>query len=85
VKKTTGNRIGFVIVKNVRYFDSVADPLIYIAGYTIVNDVSQCAFQLERGGNGQKENLVIILLLPDLGSLLEKKLSMLAICHYNYG
>lgn len=46
--------LGVVIGKDARYLDEVAAAKDYIAGYTIVNDVSERAFQLERGGQWTK-------------------------------
>lgn len=46
--------LGIVIGKDARYLDSVDDAHEFIAGYTIANDVSERAFQLERGGQWTK-------------------------------
>lgn len=46
--------LGVVIGKDARYLSSIAEAVDYIAGYTIVNDVSERAFQLERGGQWTK-------------------------------
>lgn len=46
--------LGVVIGKEARYLDSASDALDYIAGYCICNDVSERAFQLERGGQWTK-------------------------------
>lgn len=45
--------LGVVIGKTARYV-SKADALDYVAGYCIVNDVSERAYQLERGGQWDK-------------------------------
>ena len=42
-----------VIGRDARYVDE-ADALDHVAGYTIVNDVSERAFQMERGGTTTK-------------------------------
>ena len=42
--------LGIIIGKDARYLDSVDDAKDYIAGYCISHDVSERAFQLERGG-----------------------------------
>jgi 2-keto-4-pentenoate hydratase/2-oxohepta-3-ene-1,7-dioic acid hydratase in catechol pathway len=46
--------LGIVIGKQARYLESVEDARDHIAGWTIVNDVSERAFQLERGGQWVK-------------------------------
>lgn len=46
--------LGVVIGKNARLLDSAAQSPEYIAGYCICNDVSERAFQLERGGQWTK-------------------------------
>ena len=46
--------LGIVIGKDARYLDSVEDAKDYIAGYCISHDVSERAFQLERGGQWTK-------------------------------
>ncbi len=46
--------LGVVIGKNARYLASVDEANDFIAGYTVVNDVSERAFQLERGGQWTK-------------------------------
>ncbi len=46
--------LGIVIGKDARYLDSVEDAQNYIAGYCISHDVSERAFQLERGGQWTK-------------------------------
>lgn len=46
--------LGVVISKDARYLASIEKAKDYIAGYTIVNDVSERAFQLERGGQWTK-------------------------------
>lgn len=46
--------LGVVIGKTARYLDSAADAKEYIAGYCISHDVSERAFQLERGGQWTK-------------------------------
>ncbi|HVM81655.1 MAG TPA: fumarylacetoacetate hydrolase family protein [Stellaceae bacterium] len=45
--------LGIVIGSKAQYV-SEADALKYVAGYCIVNDVSEREFQLERGGNWSK-------------------------------
>ncbi len=42
--------LGVVIGRRTSYLDSPADAAEAIAGYTVVNDVSERAFQMERGG-----------------------------------
>lgn len=46
--------LGVVIGKDARYLDNIDDAKNYIAGYCIVNDVSEREFQLERGGQWTK-------------------------------
>ncbi len=46
--------LGIVIGKRTSYLDSVDDARDAIAGYVCVNDVSERAFQLERGGQWSK-------------------------------
>lgn len=46
--------LGIVIGRDARYLNSAADAKDYIAGYCISNDVSERAFQLERGGQWTK-------------------------------
>jgi len=46
--------LGIVIGQDARYLDSVEDAQNYIAGYCISHDVSERAFQLERGGQWTK-------------------------------
>lgn len=46
--------LGIVIGKDTRYLSSVEEAADYIAGYCISNDVSERAFQLERGGQWTK-------------------------------
>src|SRR5690606_15567611 len=46
--------LGVVIGKDARYLQTRKEAAGYIAGYTIVNDVSERAFQLERGGQWTK-------------------------------
>jgi 2-keto-4-pentenoate hydratase/2-oxohepta-3-ene-1,7-dioic acid hydratase in catechol pathway len=45
--------LGFVIGKPARYVEE-ADALDYVAGYVLVNDVSERQFQLERGSQWDK-------------------------------
>lgn len=45
--------LGVVIGRTARYV-SEADALGYVAGYSVVNDVSERAYQLERGGTWDK-------------------------------
>lgn len=46
--------LGIVIGKQARYLDSVESARHHIAGYCISHDVSERAFQLERGGQWTK-------------------------------
>jgi 2,4-diketo-3-deoxy-L-fuconate hydrolase len=46
--------LGIVIGKRTSYLDSVEEAKDAIAGYTVVNDVSERAFQMERGGQWSK-------------------------------
>ena len=46
--------IGIVIGSRTSYLDSVDDARAAIAGFTVVNDVSERAFQNERGGQWSK-------------------------------
>ncbi len=46
--------LGVVIGKDARYLQTREEAGDYIAGYTVVNDVSERAFQLERGGQWTK-------------------------------
>lgn len=46
--------LGIIIGKNARYLNSVEESPEYIAGYCISHDVSERAFQLERGGQWTK-------------------------------
>ncbi|WP_329222953.1 fumarylacetoacetate hydrolase family protein [Streptomyces sp. NBC_01485] len=46
--------LGIVIGKRTSYLDDVAQARDAIAGYVVVNDVSERAFQLERGGQWSK-------------------------------
>lgn len=46
--------LGIVIGKRTSYLDSVAEAKDAIAGYCVVNDVSERAFQMERGGQWSK-------------------------------
>lgn len=46
--------LGVVIGKDARYLDGEEEAMGYIAGYCVVNDVSERAFQLERGGQWTK-------------------------------
>jgi 2,4-didehydro-3-deoxy-L-rhamnonate hydrolase len=46
--------LGIVIGKDARYLDSIEAAKDYIAGYCISHDVSERAFQLERGGQWTK-------------------------------
>lgn len=45
--------LGVVIGKEARYLDA-ADALDYVAGYCVVNDLSERSYQLERGGQWVK-------------------------------
>lgn len=45
--------LGIVIGKHARYVEE-RDALDYVAGYTVINDVSERAFQNERGGTWDK-------------------------------
>jgi 2,4-diketo-3-deoxy-L-fuconate hydrolase len=46
--------LGLVIGEEARYLNSPADALKHIAGYCVSHDVSERAFQLERGGQWTK-------------------------------
>ena len=46
--------LAVIIKKEARYLDSVDDAKDFIAGYAIVNDVSEREFQIERGGQWTK-------------------------------
>ncbi|MGN9908848.1 fumarylacetoacetate hydrolase family protein [Phytohabitans sp. LJ34] len=46
--------LGIVIGTRTSYLDDVADAAAAIAGYVLVNDVSERAFQMERGGQWSK-------------------------------
>jgi 2,4-diketo-3-deoxy-L-fuconate hydrolase len=46
--------LGIVIGKRTSYLDSVEDARDAIAGWVVVNDVSERAFQIERGGQWSK-------------------------------
>ncbi|MCB0637313.1 MAG: fumarylacetoacetate hydrolase family protein [Lewinella sp.] len=46
--------LGVVIGKDARYLSSEEEAADYIAGYCVSNDVSERAFQLERGGQWTK-------------------------------
>lgn len=46
--------LGIVIGRRTSYLDSVEEAREAIAGYVVVNDVSERAFQLERGGQWTK-------------------------------
>jgi len=46
--------LGVLIGKRTSYLDSVADARAAIAGFVVVNDVSERAFQIERGGQWSK-------------------------------
>ncbi|WP_285725750.1 fumarylacetoacetate hydrolase family protein [Psychromicrobium xiongbiense] len=46
--------LGIIIGKRASYLDSVEAARDHIAGWTLVNDVSERAFQLERGGQWLK-------------------------------
>jgi 2-keto-4-pentenoate hydratase/2-oxohepta-3-ene-1,7-dioic acid hydratase in catechol pathway len=46
--------LGIVIGRRTSYLDSVDEALDSIAGYLVVNDVSERAFQMERGGQWSK-------------------------------
>ena len=46
--------LGIIIGKNARYLNSADEVSEYIAGYCISHDVSERAFQLERGGQWTK-------------------------------
>ncbi|CAD5373820.1 Ureidoglycolate lyase [Rubrivivax sp. A210] len=53
VKSDWEVELGFVIGSRARYV-SEADALAHVAGYCVVNDVSEREFQLERGGQWDK-------------------------------
>jgi 2-keto-4-pentenoate hydratase/2-oxohepta-3-ene-1,7-dioic acid hydratase in catechol pathway len=46
--------LGVVIGRTARYLEDVSQALGHVAGYCISNDVSERAFQLERGGSWDK-------------------------------
>ena len=46
--------LGVVIGRTAAYLESEADALEHVAGYVLVNDVSERHFQLERGGQWDK-------------------------------
>ncbi|MFJ2115620.1 MULTISPECIES: fumarylacetoacetate hydrolase family protein [unclassified Streptomyces] len=46
--------LGIVIGRRTSYLDSVSEARDAIAGYLVVNDISERAFQLERGGQWAK-------------------------------
>jgi 2,4-didehydro-3-deoxy-L-rhamnonate hydrolase len=46
--------LGIVIGRRTSYLDSVEEARGVIAGYLVVNDVSERAFQIERGGQWVK-------------------------------
>jgi 2-keto-4-pentenoate hydratase/2-oxohepta-3-ene-1,7-dioic acid hydratase in catechol pathway len=46
--------LAVVIGREGRYLDDAANPLDFVAGYTISNDVSERSFQKERGGQWDK-------------------------------
>ena len=46
--------LGVVIGRRTSYLDSVEDARATIAGFVVVNDVSERAFQIERGGQWSK-------------------------------
>ena len=46
--------LAVVIGAKARYLDSPANSAAHVAGYTISNDISERAFQLERGGQWDK-------------------------------
>jgi 2-keto-4-pentenoate hydratase/2-oxohepta-3-ene-1,7-dioic acid hydratase in catechol pathway len=53
VKSDWEVELGVVIGKRARYVDE-ADALDYVAGYCVVNDLSEREYQLERGGQWDK-------------------------------
>jgi 2-keto-4-pentenoate hydratase/2-oxohepta-3-ene-1,7-dioic acid hydratase in catechol pathway len=46
--------LAVIIKKEARYLDNIDDAKDFIAGYAIVNDVSEREFQIERGGQWTK-------------------------------
>ncbi|QDY76902.1 fumarylacetoacetate hydrolase family protein [Streptomyces qinzhouensis] len=46
--------LAVVIGRTARYIGDNEDPLAYVAGYAVAHDVSERAFQLERGGTWDK-------------------------------
>ncbi|MFD6416884.1 fumarylacetoacetate hydrolase family protein [Streptomyces sp. NPDC060194] len=46
--------LAVVIGRTARYLDSAADGLAAVAGYAVAHDVSERAFQIERGGQWDK-------------------------------
>ncbi|MER7759532.1 fumarylacetoacetate hydrolase family protein [Streptomyces sp. NPDC097619] len=54
VKTDWEAELGVVIGSTARYLDSPAEGLAHVAGYVLVNDVSEREFQIERGGTWDK-------------------------------
>ncbi|MEV7868532.1 fumarylacetoacetate hydrolase family protein [Streptomyces sp. NPDC088124] len=46
--------LAVVIGRTARYLDSAADGLAHVGGYAVAHDVSERAFQIERGGTWDK-------------------------------
>lgn len=46
--------LAIVIGERARYLSAECEPLDYVAGYTVSNDVSERTFQMERGGQWDK-------------------------------
>jgi 2-keto-4-pentenoate hydratase/2-oxohepta-3-ene-1,7-dioic acid hydratase in catechol pathway len=46
--------LGVVIGREARYLDSPAEAMSHVAGYVVSNDVSERAYQMERGGQWDK-------------------------------
>ncbi len=46
--------LAFVIKKEARYLEHINDAKNYIAGFAVVNDISEREFQIERGGQWDK-------------------------------
>ena len=59
--------LGILIGRRTSYLDSVDEAAASIAGYVLVNDVSEREFQLERGGQWAKVNPPRRSIRPDRG------------------
>ncbi|UQX01316.1 fumarylacetoacetate hydrolase family protein [Streptomyces sp. RerS4] len=54
VKTDWEAELGVVIGSTARYLDSAAQGLAHVGGYVLANDVTERAFQIERGGTWDK-------------------------------